>query len=273
MRYLYHYTSLDTLALILKNKTICFNNLLNVDDIEEAETEDMGSFGRYIYVSCWTSLNEESIPFWNMYTPSMHGVRIRLKELPFRSYHYSTGEYHFTVDCDSYIDYQWLCSDNKARITSDQPLSLAIDYTDDETLLHPTIRTESTPGLARMIAEGGRLPANGTVRYNIKQLGRHKRRVWEFQNEWRYLISLAPVGMNESIPNTNINFEAIRRIEDPEMQPPYERIFLRLADDAFDDLEVVFGPRMTDAEQIMAEALLELYAPQAKRRKSTLRIR
>ncbi len=42
MDYLYHYTSIETLALILSNKTLCFNNLLNVDDIEEAETSDMG---------------------------------------------------------------------------------------------------------------------------------------------------------------------------------------------------------------------------------------
>lgn len=35
---LYHYTSLDTLALILTNKSTCFNTLLNVDDIDEAET-------------------------------------------------------------------------------------------------------------------------------------------------------------------------------------------------------------------------------------------
>lgn len=36
MDYLYHYTSIETLALILKNNTLCFNNLLNVDDSEEA---------------------------------------------------------------------------------------------------------------------------------------------------------------------------------------------------------------------------------------------
>ena len=39
---LYHYTSLETLALILTNKSLCFNTLINVDDIEEAETSDMG---------------------------------------------------------------------------------------------------------------------------------------------------------------------------------------------------------------------------------------
>ncbi len=30
--YLYHYTSIENLALILKNKTIRFNSLINVDD-------------------------------------------------------------------------------------------------------------------------------------------------------------------------------------------------------------------------------------------------
>ena len=85
MDYLYHYTSIETLALILKNNTLCFNNLLNVDDSEEAETFDMGKFGRFVYVSCWTSDEQESIPLWNLYTPDMHGVRIRLPRYPFKN--------------------------------------------------------------------------------------------------------------------------------------------------------------------------------------------
>ena len=52
--WLYHYTSLESLALILQNRTIKFNSLQNVDDLEEAVTEDMGEFGKYIYASCWT---------------------------------------------------------------------------------------------------------------------------------------------------------------------------------------------------------------------------
>lgn len=105
MEYLYHYTSLETLALILKNKTLCFNNLLNVDDIEEARTTDMGDFGKYVYVSCWTDDSEESIPLWNLYTPDMHGVRIKLPKFPFKKYHYKAGEHFFKGDTDSYIDY------------------------------------------------------------------------------------------------------------------------------------------------------------------------
>ncbi|MCD8078549.1 MAG: hypothetical protein LUE63_09315, partial [Lachnospiraceae bacterium] len=64
MNYLYHYTSVDTLALILKNKTICFNNLLYVDDAEEVETNDMGPLGKFVYASCWTDSDQESIPLW-----------------------------------------------------------------------------------------------------------------------------------------------------------------------------------------------------------------
>lgn len=52
---------LETLALILKNKTICFNNLLYVAYLDEAETEDMGKFGKFVYVSCWTEDSEKSI--------------------------------------------------------------------------------------------------------------------------------------------------------------------------------------------------------------------
>ena len=76
--YLYHYTSLETLALILNHRTRAFNSLLNVDDVEKAETEDIANFGKYVYVSCWTDVEAESIAMWNLYTPNTQGVRIRL---------------------------------------------------------------------------------------------------------------------------------------------------------------------------------------------------
>ena len=104
MDYLYHYTSIETLALILSNKTLCFNNLLNVDDIEEAETSDMGKFGRFVYASCWTNDERESIPLWNLYTPDMHGVRIKLPVFPFKRYSYKKGEYFLENDVETYIN-------------------------------------------------------------------------------------------------------------------------------------------------------------------------
>ena len=37
--YLYHYTSVDSLALILKNKTIRLNPLDKMDDLQEKKTK------------------------------------------------------------------------------------------------------------------------------------------------------------------------------------------------------------------------------------------
>jgi hypothetical protein len=60
--FLYHYTNIETLALIMKNRTIRFNSLCNLDDLQEQTTQDNQNFGRFIFVSCWTDVKKESIP-------------------------------------------------------------------------------------------------------------------------------------------------------------------------------------------------------------------
>ena len=51
---LYHYTTLDNLALILKHRTLRFNRLDMVDDMEDAETycQTAVAKGKYTFVSC-----------------------------------------------------------------------------------------------------------------------------------------------------------------------------------------------------------------------------
>lgn len=39
--YLYHYTNIETLALILRNQTIRFNSLDKMDDLQEQQTADI----------------------------------------------------------------------------------------------------------------------------------------------------------------------------------------------------------------------------------------
>ncbi len=84
---IYHYTNLESLALILKNQTIRFNRLDKVDDLEEGNTESLGvKFCRYIFVSCWTETTEESIPLWKMYGGDKGGIRIALEQEMFKEY-------------------------------------------------------------------------------------------------------------------------------------------------------------------------------------------
>ena len=82
--HIHHYTTIDTLALILRNRTIRFNRLDRVDDVSESQTASRIQFGKYYFVSCWTHSHEESIPQWHMYTDLMSGVRISLPRKMFK---------------------------------------------------------------------------------------------------------------------------------------------------------------------------------------------
>ena len=76
---IHHYTSIETLELILKNRTIRFNRSDKVDDPDEIELEVNGlPFAKYLIVSCWSIEEEESIPQWGIYAGKSKGVRITL---------------------------------------------------------------------------------------------------------------------------------------------------------------------------------------------------
>ena len=54
IEHLYHYTSLESLALIIKNRTIRLNSLDKMDDLQEQKTVDVANLGKYIFISSWT---------------------------------------------------------------------------------------------------------------------------------------------------------------------------------------------------------------------------
>lgn len=275
--YLYHYTSLETLALILKNRSLCFNNLLYVDDVEEAESKDMGRFGKYINVSCWTDDAEEQIALWNLYTPNMHGVRIKMPVFPFRKYHYRAGEYYLTEDVDTYINMENLFREDTGAIVCEFPKLVQVKYTDDEAELFPIVKHAVPENAAEIFMNAHSLSeiSNIKVDYSFDKLGEYKRSVWSFQHEWRYIIKSSPLKMHEMERNNSFEYhkEIIRRLENEHYPEPYQRLFLELDDDAVKQMEVVFGPRMTDAEKILAEGLLKAHGLENKWQESSLRIR
>ena len=61
MDYLYHYTSVESLALILKNKSFRLSPLSTLDDLQEERVKDSQRFGEYVFVSSWTEDEEELV--------------------------------------------------------------------------------------------------------------------------------------------------------------------------------------------------------------------
>ncbi len=75
--FLYHYTSVETLLLILKNKTIRFSRLDCLNDPLEGTHLKFKYLNENIYASSWTSEANESLPMWKIYS-NLKGVRIKM---------------------------------------------------------------------------------------------------------------------------------------------------------------------------------------------------
>ncbi|PIT86185.1 MAG: hypothetical protein COU33_04560, partial [Candidatus Magasanikbacteria bacterium CG10_big_fil_rev_8_21_14_0_10_43_6] len=176
---LYRYTSLNNLALLLKTKKIRLASLNDLDDISESRTSDMGEDfgGKYVFVSCWTDIEEENLPFWNMYTPDMAGVRIGLPHPYLKVYNeqpvlqekglkYGGGESYIQLSQRHGQDFYVL--DTKL---------IQMEYTDDEEKLNRTIYTKL---------------AKDTHSFALGELGKYKKTHWAFQSEWRFRAIIIP---------------------------------------------------------------------------------
>ena len=110
MAKIYHYTTIETLALILKHHTIRFNRLDQVDDMEESLYPSGPinlNLSKYVYVSCWTKSKEENLALWKMYA-GYRGIRISLDETMFVSYPYEYFETFYVIFSKDAIFWRWI---------------------------------------------------------------------------------------------------------------------------------------------------------------------
>ena len=256
---IYHYTSIATLALILKYKTIRFNNLMNVDDMEEASVEDFSEFGRFCFASCWTKDNFESIALWNLYTPNMGGVRIRLPQDLF-SFYYNNGSCsNCFYSSDGYIgktckELEYL-ERNYGYSSSFEFID--VNYTDDEKKINTNLINRDGNGISFIPTE----------------VGKYKKKQWEFQKESRFLLKVFPytdddIFMSPRLHTSHKFKEPIATITDL-----FAHIDLNIKPSAFNEMEILYSPKMIEADKIIIEALVNSHNPGIKIVNSNLRIR
>ena len=274
-RYLYHYTSISNFALIVKNRTICFNSLANMDDPDEEIGREIGrrtNIGKHLYVSCWTDEEQESIPMWNQYAGGMHGVRICLPVMPFKTYAYEEGEFGASHDIVMHIDMSKYYYEDKITFPEDVTYG-PIEYTEDDSKLYP-IYKEIVPTGKVVKTSDGKFIAETKTFYQLSMFGKHKRTAWEFQKEWRYLIYTIPFGMKSYKSNDGEQDEEIsRRLDDESYKPVYERLFLDISDEAFAQMKVLMGPKMNQGEKYMVNCLLSQSGFNGKVDESSLKVK
>lgn len=268
---LYHYASLDTLALILHNRTIRFSRLDKVDDPQEQRSADSQNLGKMKLVSCWTSSDEESIPMWREYAGAECGVRIQMKSYPFKQYSISneslnmlSSEAVLNALGGSFdglhlpLEDFWDKNYHFFETARDREILHEVEYTNDESLLFPKVINAFE---------------NGGLVADLMALGVHKTTAWSYQKEWRYILTAVPIGIDSVI---NVRLDQIVRANDvmldkcdPGIPPYYD---LAISDEAFSSMKIVSSPKMTPGNRVILDALIEKYAPSVEVTESSIEL-
>lgn len=239
---LYHYTSIQTLALILKNKNIRFTRLDMVDDPDEYSLiKDNINPSQYVYVSCWTKNVYENMPQWYMYGNDKHGVRIEVDSNLFET----VGNQF----CPSYFDKK--LAFKRGYIVMPilkRGLLLDIDYIEDITLLRDEIfvKTDEIAGV------------------NFNKVAVCKSKNWQFQNECRFVLNVFPcirsyfggyLGFKDCFENHYI--------------PSMKYIDVPILEGAYRSIKIMLGPDVNEAEETIVRSLMQTYLQRADFTKSS----
>lgn len=243
---IYHYTSIQNLALILHSRNIRFNRLDKVDDMEEAaygSGPDKIRLGQYYFVSCWTKSDEENLALWDMYT-RYKGVRIGMESIPFITYQINE-KYSSLINClEGYgEDFYISCISNPAKLYD-------IKYVKNP-----------EEEIAKLIDDFGT-----GVKISTYDVGTFKREEWSFQHESRFILSVSPIDMDIArrlIKPEDYKVNKIMKVQStilPSLKNnkpvniPY--IDRPLDPEKLTNIEIMLGPMTSPADEIIVRALL-----------------
>jgi hypothetical protein len=253
--FIYHYTTIEALASILSNKTIRFNSLRKVDDMEEAITKDNGNLQDYSFVSCWTKNKIESIPLWKMYSSDMTGIRIGVENnfLTPKHGYYSTNE-----GCFKIADSKVLNITNKDIVCLSYGFLRDVEYSDSQQsfLTQIDIRDE---------------PPKEIPKFDSDKIATVKKKAWEFQDEVRFILH----AMSESNADKSDREIYVFSKLEGKNKPNVDYIDMTFELETLKNMEILIGPKASYGCEIIINSLIEKYLPGYKVfiKKSELKIR
>ena len=242
---IFHCTTLENLALILRHRTIRFNSAHLVDDPQEAETVDLGSFKDHLFLSCWTASEEENLALWSMYAKQMTGVRIE-----------SDSKYFDQIPGDEIQMPPVLRSGFRSANPNTAPMKWLVHDPLTDNGLHFYGRVEYTDNDKRFIQSQD----STQTTYEMESLFLKKSIHWAFQKELRFMLfacDLSGTGSNLQQIGNQIIINSIR--DKKPLKCDY--IDLEMPDSFFDTLRFRLGPKASNSDRILLESLIQATIP------------
>lgn len=286
MTHLYHYTSVDVLELILKNRTIRLNPLSKMDDWQEQFSAHGIAHGRHIFISSWTAESEEIPRMWRDYCkPSPEdGVRLRLPVNPFSA---TENDLRQPVPSEhrlAEVNREWIIrailshypearrkmfdgfegmrtfASYKERLRRDYPavakrLSESSEKVQRKTTManchdvNKLLRQVEYTDEPKKIYPQLYHEYQGQMFGDFTNYGTVKNTSWNWQKEWRYIVGF-------------YRMRAFRKKADGTLEwydVPFDYYDLKLDPEKLAQLEVMTSPVMSEQSRKKLEAVLDRY--------------
>lgn len=265
--FIHHYTNIDVLALILKNKTIRFNRLDRVDDIEESNFFSNGiNLGPYTFVSCWTESNEESIPMWKMYTNDCWGVRLSIpRDNLFMTYSLKGLNYNglHSVSMGGEIE-SLFPPEVRFQQNVFMPPFLTSDY--DACKFYRKIDyVDNVQEYAKDVIQFTPSNQNAMITMSLSEVGKYKHQRWAFQEESRFVMTFLPGNPISTFNTSNFDKDLSLFMHSLKSNKDLGFIFydMHINPKALDSLTITLSPLTTDSQRVIVGAIRDKYAPNA----------
>lgn len=245
---IHHYTSIQSLALILESKKIRFTRIDCLDDITEIDGLP-NTFKTLAFVSCWTEDNIENISLWSLYT-QMKGVRISFSHNIFNEYYIKAGNYGnwgYISETISPLPLEKIRTDNYLICNPfwlEDGFYKRIIYCEAPVEKRKELYSENVTGDVKIKA--------------IQNLFIYKDLIWSFQNESRfYLIAylLPPLNIFKDRETQMLN---MNKFLDP-IENSMTFIDVDINENAIDSIVVRLSPNSTYADKLIVESLIKRY--------------
>lgn len=250
---IHHYTSIDTLEIILTNRTIRFNRLDRLDDVSEGSAFTNLKLEQFFFVSCWTSDSEESIPQWSMYTKDMAGVRITMPKEMFKMQALEVPGASGT-GMPSLLPFSKIFGENYMVL----PMFLDREHFEKDVEYVPDFMEQKNRAIQVQVTSEGEFSAQISDPTKIAAL---KNPSWSFQKEFRFVLFIVPApslvkdagflkNLGEHLPN--IAARALHEGKGPDLH--YFDVDISQA--AIDNIKITLGPCCNDSDKDRVEKLL-----------------